>query len=331
MITEFLTNSNWLNPQIDFLVYLQNLRMQTGGIFDSSFVSLTKLGELFWPTIFICILYWCIDIKAGLYLCLVNGFTMVFSQLMKMSACIYRPWILNDAVKPSDLVLKSAKSYSFPSGHSMMAGSSWAGFAYLTRKKPLVCLFFILLTLIIGFSRLYLGVHPPQDVIIGLLVGIIFIFTVNHLVNWCEKDLNRYLYILVAVNLFMILILCYILFKNYPLDYINGKLLVNPRLGIDIAVTYFGWIFGLINGVILCRRFFPFNPHKGNVKGRIIRAIVGAITSTLLFSIIQENIFYNRIITDYKAIMPITFFVAFYMTALYPLIFSKLFKNFDWI
>ena len=327
MITEFLTNSNWLNPQIDFLIYLQNLRLQTGGVFDNYFLALTKLGELFWPTVFICILYWCIDTKAGLYLCLVNGMTLIFSQLLKMSACIYRPWILNDAVKPSDLVLKAAKSYSFPSGHSMMASSSWGGFAYLTRKKPIICIFFIFLTLIIGFSRLYLGVHTPQDVVIGLLVGVFFIFTLNHLVDWCEKDLNRYLYVLGIINVFTIAVLCYILFKNYPLDYVNGKLLVDPRRGIDIAVTYMGWILGLVNGVILCRRFFPFDAKKGGKISKIVRALVGMATSTLLFSVIQENIFYNRVITDYKAIMLITFFVAFYMTALYPLIFSKLFKN----
>ena len=330
MIMEFLTDSNWLNPQIDFLLYLQNIRIHEGGIFDSSFNALTRLGELFWPTACICILYWCVDAKSGLYLCLVNGITLVFSQLLKMSACIYRPWILNDAIKPSPIVLKAAESYSFPSVHAMTASSSWGGFAYLTRKKPFICAFFIILTLIIGFSRLYLGVHTPQDVVIGLLAGVFFIFVFNHLVDWCEKDLNRYLYVLGVINIFIIAVLCYIVFKDYPLDYVNGKLLVNPRGGIDVAVTYMGWIMGLTNGVILCRRFFPFDAKKGSKISKIIRALVGVLTSNLLFYVIQEKIFYNRVISDYKAIMAITFFVAFYMTAIYPLIFSRLFKNFGY-
>lgn len=330
MISEFLTNSNWLNPQIDFLLWLQNIRLQIGDILDVPFISLTKLGELLWPTICICIVYWCIDIRAGLYLCLVNCLTMVVSQILKMTACIYRPWILNDAIKPSPLVLKSAGSYSFPSGHSMMAGSTWAAIAYLLRKKPIWSGFFIFLTLLIGFSRLYLGVHTPQDVIIGLLVGLIFIFTVNHLIDWCEKNLSRYLYILGIIDVFIVLVLCYILFKSYPLDYINGKLLVNPEKAISIAVTYSGWFLGLINGVILCRIFFPFEPKKGSKIARITRGLIGGVTSALLFSIIQEKIFYNKVITDYKAIMVITFFVAFYMTAIYPFIFSKIFKNFGY-
>ena len=69
-------------------------------------------------------------------------------------------------------------SYSFPSGHAM---NSFVFFAVLsfyiyhfTRRKlfsiilSLVCLFIVLL---IGFSRIYLGVHYPSDIIAGYLVG----------------------------------------------------------------------------------------------------------------------------------------------------------------
>ena len=71
------------------------------------------------------------------------------------------------------------QSYSFPSGHTMSATISWllmvvcAGLALgwhdqLRRRLYVVSTTIILL---IGFSRLYLGVHYPSDVLGGLIIG----------------------------------------------------------------------------------------------------------------------------------------------------------------
>jgi len=326
MITEFLTSSDWLNPQIDYLLFLQNLREQSGGIFDSAFLSLTKLGELLFPTLAMCIVYWCIDFRAGMYLFAVNNFTLIFAQLFKSMACIYRPWVLSDKIHPSALAIKHAGGYSFPSGHSMMASSVWGAMAYWVRKKPLLCGFFVFITLLVAFSRNYLGVHTPQDVVIGLLTGYIFVFVFDKIINWCEKDLNRYIYLLIFANIFAISVLFYIVTKSYPMDYIDGKLLANPQKAISIAVMYIGWILGILNGVFLCRRFFPFDAKKGTVPAKIVRALIGIVTSCVLFSIIEKYIFTNLV--SYKISMIITFCVGFYMTAIYPLIFSKLFKKY---
>ena len=326
MITEFLTSDSWINPQLDYLLYLQNLREMSGGIFDNAFLSLTKLGELLFPTMIMCIVYWCIDFRAGLYLFAVNGFTLIFSQLFKAMACVYRPWVLSDKIHPCQAAIAYAGGYSFPSGHSMMASSVWGAIAYLLRRKIFLCIFFVLITLIVAFSRNYLGVHTPQDVVIGLLTGYIFVFAFDKLINWCEKDLNRYLYLVVVTNVFAISVLLYAMFKSYPMDYIDGKLLVNPQKAISIAVMYIGWIMGILNGIFLCRRFFPFDAKKGTVLAKIIRALVGIITSCCLFTIIEKFIFTNMVC--YKLSMIITFTTGFYMTAIYPLIFSKLFKKY---
>ena len=329
MITELLTNSSWLQPQINFLIHLQNLRMNMGAVLDEFFIAITKFGgELLYPTLFVAVIYWCINAKSGLYLFLVNGFTLIFSQLLKMAACVYRPWFLDNSIKPSELVMKTAGSYSFPSGHSMMAASVWGAMAYVFRNIKWLCAFLIFFTLLIGFSRLYLGVHTPQDVIVGLLTGVVFIFLVPKIIDWCEKSKNRYLYLLAFANLFVILVMFYVLTKNYPMDYIDGKLLVNPRRALDISIIYFGWILGLLNGALLCKRFFSFDAKSGSLKTKIIRGIVGVVTTFALFSIIQYGMFYNHVITDYKLVMPITFLVGLYITAIYPFIFSKLLKKY---
>jgi undecaprenyl-diphosphatase len=64
--------------------------------------------------------------------------------------------------------------YSFPSGHSMAAFSMYGGIAYLLwrhmgkqRDRVFLILFTVLMTGGIGWSRIYLGVHYPSDVIGG--------------------------------------------------------------------------------------------------------------------------------------------------------------------
>ena len=319
---ELLTNEAWLNPQMDYLLWLQNIRNMTGGVPDQFFLSVSKLGEILWPTIAVCIIYWCIDFKFGLYLFTLNSFTMICSQLFKLSACIYRPWILDNRVVPPEVTLKTAESYSFPSGHSMMAISTWGGMAYLWRKNKLLSGFLIFLVILVAFSRNYLGVHTPQDVIIGLLTGIIFIFTVMPLLNWCEKGKNRCLWLLLIVNIISASIMFYIATKNYPMDYINGKLLVNPDRAIHIAFLYFGWLLGLLNGAFLCKRFFPFDASKGSVKEKIIRGVVGVILLLWLFSYIQTYLLNSQ--QSLRITFGLSFFVAFFITAIYPLIFTKI-------
>ena len=322
---ECLSNPEWINPQMDFLVYLQNIRINCADIYDKFFLCVTTIGEYWLPTLICAIVYWCIDFRAGIYLFSLEGFNKLFAYLFKMLGCVYRPWILDNRIHPSPLAIPFATGYSFPSGHSAMSSSVLGGCAYLLRKYKFLCLLLICLIFIVGFSRLWLGVHSPQDVIVGLLIGFILVFAMNGLIKWAEKDSNRYILLLVIVDILAFIVMIYLYYFNtYRMDYVLGKLLVDPQgLKTDALITY-SFSLGLINGCFLCAKFSPFNPKDVSIKRRVVRGLVGGAGLILLLKFALEQAF--ACYFNVPCSVSLAFLIGLTITLIYPVIFTKL-KN----
>lgn len=120
------------------------------------------------------IVLWCIDKKRGYYLLVIGFFGTIVSQFLKIYFRIPRPWIKD----PNFTVVKSAKAgasgYSFPSGHTQNAISTYGGIAR-SSKNRFVQIFFPIFALLISFSRLYLGCHTLADVAVSLILASIFV------------------------------------------------------------------------------------------------------------------------------------------------------------
>ncbi len=325
MINEWLTADWWLNPQIDYLVCLQNIRLSTGGAFDNLFLHITAFGELAIPTIVICIIYWCIDFEAGFYLFTVQGLGLYIAKFLKMVGCIYRPWILSDKIKPVESALKMSGGYSFPSGHTAMATTTWVGLAVLLRKRKLLASLLVFFTILIGFSRNYVGVHTPQDVLTSLICCFAFVIGGFYLIKWCDQDKKRYAYFLAIFNIICLISLYYILTKEYRIDYFNGKRIANPQHAVYSSIMYFGWIMGMINGAVACKNLTPYNPKNGTLKARINIGIIGTIILILLFKTVGEFFFAGT--HNYYLTYIAMFTVAAYLTFGFPIIIRKFYNN----
>lgn len=84
--------------------------------------------------------------------------------------------------RPDDPLLFEAAGYSFPSGHAIMGVTFYGLMIYIVNGslenkflRWLFTIFFIVLILLIGFSRIYLRVHYASDVLAGFLVGIVWL------------------------------------------------------------------------------------------------------------------------------------------------------------
>ena len=92
-----------------------------------------------------------------------------------------RPCDLNSAIQ---LLIPRPGDDSFPSGHS---GISFAAVGALFAAKSRLWVPAFVLALIIAFSRLYLYVHWPSDVLVGALLGILLGFLAERLVRYLQR------------------------------------------------------------------------------------------------------------------------------------------------
>ncbi len=100
----------------------------------------------------------------GLTLAIIQITVTIVIQILKSAIARVRPYHALAGIK----VLKIEKDYSFPSGHSAAA---FATAITLGRFFPAFSLVFLGIAVLIGCSRVYIGVHYPSDVIAGSLIS----------------------------------------------------------------------------------------------------------------------------------------------------------------
>ena len=117
--------------------------------------------------------------KTGMIcLCALTGSFLINNQILKNLFNRARPFDSLNLIIP---LIERPTDFSFPSGHT---ASSFACAWVLVRKLPKrLGIPAIILASLIAFSRMYLGVHYPSDVIAGVISGILISYLAEFVVN----------------------------------------------------------------------------------------------------------------------------------------------------
>ena len=162
-----------MNWEFSILYALQELH---NPILDNIMVFISSLGDdgLFWIAIGVICLFFKKHRKMGVQVLISMLFTYIIGNLiLKNIFARPRPCDIDATVA---MLISRPHGHSFPSGHSMN-GMVAAVALFLNNKK--IGIPALILACLIGFTRMYLFVHFPTDVLGGFAVGILVAIAVD--------------------------------------------------------------------------------------------------------------------------------------------------------
>ena len=262
---------------IQYLLWLQEIRNATGGIFDEIFNGISKFAVdilIFLPYI----VYWCVNKKWGYRFLYALWGGEVVNGVIKLTVCAYRPWIRSELIEPAGDSKVAATGYSFPSGHTMCATTMYGTtFTWQWNKRrwiAVVCAVMIFLT---AFSRNFLGVHTPQDVLVSFIESSILVIVIAIVQDKIHGN-DKLQDILTLVGIIAIIgVLIYIINKPYPMDYVDGVLLVDPQRMMNDTFKGCGGTLALLIGSYIDRHKIHYEIPVGAPELPMLSAVGIAI------------------------------------------------------
>ena len=310
---------------IDILLFLQEFRNGLGACLVKFLSHMTFLGEMNTVLIIMALIYWCVSKEYGTYFLMGWNGNRVVNGLLKVTACAYRPWIRDARVVPDSDAIVTATGYSFPSGHTMNAASLFGGGAIRKELTKALRIVLGIVLVLIAFSRIYLGVHTPQDILIGTCAGLLVMWGTSKLLAWLEKHPSKDLLVMGAGIAIAVAVAVFAALKSYPVDYNDaGELLVDGAKMANDTYKGVGWCIGFFVGWVLEKRYIKFSTDVPMMT-RVTRLATGLfcfyIISLILTPLIKE------FIHGAGGIIISCFIEMFFVVFLFPLCMKRLEKT----
>lgn len=236
--------------------------------------------------------YWCWDAGLGLRIGMLLMISSEFNGIAKLILHQPRPYWVDGRV----IAYGAESSFGIPSGHAQNAVVVWAGLATWLRQRW-VWVVACLLIVLIGISRLFLGVHFPSDVLAGwalgslLLIGLLLLE--KPLTDWLkQRSLWEKIVVILVTSLFFIGLgwLARLSVGNWtlPAGWVQAAALATPQaepidpLTLNGIISNAGVILGLALGAVLMTRSGGFD--AGGPWGlRLARFLVGLVGVLLIW------------------------------------------------
>jgi membrane-associated phospholipid phosphatase len=156
--------------ELDFLLWLQSLATPW---LDTVMGAITQLGSEYFYLVALCFLYWCVEVRGTMRLFVIFLLSVYIGGALKELVGRLRPFQEYPELIQARFT-DTAPDLAFPSAHALHSTVFWGSLAMMMRRRWLYIVAPILV-LLIGFSRLYLGLHWPTDVLGGLVLGLVIL------------------------------------------------------------------------------------------------------------------------------------------------------------
>lgn len=277
---------------INILLVLQDFRNGAGSILTDFLVKMTFLGELNSVLVMMALIYWSVSKELGTYLLMGWSGNRLVNGALKVTVCAYRPWIRDSRIIPYGNSTSTATGYSFPSGHTMNGATVFGGGALRKELPAVLRVVLVIIVALIAFSRLFLGVHTPQDVLVGACAGFLVMWLALHLMQWIEHHPEKDVFVAFAGIGLGIAVALYAAFKPYPADFdAEGKLIVDGAKMANDTFKAVGYCAAFMTGWLLERRFVRFSTDVPLAQ-KLARTVIGLfgyyIVSLILASLVKS-------------------------------------------
>jgi len=270
---------------------IKSIQSMVSPFWDAFFQIVTMTGEEYFYILAAAIIFWCINKKFGYKL----GFALLtstiiniaFKDIFNTSRPIGVPGIRS-------IRIETATGPSFPSGHTQGSATFWISCIIQVRKRW-IYIVGILAIILMGYSRLYLGLHYPIDVFGGIVIAIIWTFISNYIFEYTQE--TKRIWILFAIILPFLIGMIYFREKSY--------------------YTIVGTVLGFYIGYILESKYVQYDVRNTRVK-QLIKLVFG-IGILIIFKSTLKVILPVNIFSDFLRY----FIVGLWITVGAPFLFEK--------
>ena len=298
---------------MEILIFFEKLRTP---FLTNLFSFITHFGEEYAFLILSLAILWCVNKRYGysLLFCGIVGQTV--NQFLKYTCAVERPWVAFDELSPVSSAIENASGYSFPSGHTQIASTTYGTLAYFYRKKKLLSISLTVLTLLVGISRLYLGVHYFSDVVFSLLFGgLVVVITCKSF----DKGINTNCYRIITITLSLLLLIYTLLTVDVSLA--NE----NEYFALEFSSKFFGASLAFVLSWLIDEKYIRYTT-KGKMGFQLFKLLIGAGIVILLRTLLKKLFLVftlNQTMAD-----GIRYFVlVMFAGCVWPYFFNKLYQK----